>query len=142
MANQKEKAEIQTPGGKYFYGTGRRKTAVARVRLYKGAGVVMVNNKPLQEVIQVKTLHSVVKHPLKLTGNLKNFDVVAVTSGGGVSAQADAIAHGISKALVEMEKENRTVLKKAGALTRDSRKKERKKYGLKKARKAPQFSKR
>ena len=142
MTNNTKKEEIQTPGGKYFYATGKRKTSVARVRLYKGAGKIMVNNQDFTEYFSVKSLHSVVKAPLKLTGDQKNYDIVAVITGGGVSSQADALAHGIAKALVEIDNENRGTLKKAGKLTRDSRTKERRKYGLKKARKAPQFSKR
>lgn len=127
----------------YFYGLGKRKTAVARVRLYaNGKGVITVNDKPVEEFVKTSTGHTVIKSPLKLTGLNKNFDISVKVSGGGMSAQCDAIRHGISRALLEHNDTLRSTLKKAGFLTRDARVKERKKPGLKRARRAPQFSKR
>ena len=126
----------------FFYGTGRRKEAVARVRLYPGRGRVIVNGRPLDEYFPLETLRTMVQSPLRSTENLGKLDVIASVSGGGVGGQAGAIRHGISRALVRFDQDNRTTLKKAGFLTRDPRMKERRKYGLKKARKAPQFSKR
>lgn len=127
---------------KYTYANGKRKTSVARVRLHKGEGEITINEKPIKDFFAIKMLIGVVKSPLKLTGTLKNFDITVKVSGGGISSQADAIRHGISKALVGSDPLNKPTLKKAGLLTRDSRVKERKKFGLKRARKAPQFSKR
>lgn len=126
----------------FFYGTGRRKEAVARVRLYPGRGRVIVNGRPLDEYFPLETLRTMVQSPLRSTENMGKLDVIASVSGGGVGGQAGAIRHGISRALVRFDQDNRTTLKKAGFLTRDPRMKERRKYGLKKARKAPQFSKR
>lgn len=128
--------------GKYFHASGKRKTSIARVRLHKGTGEISVNNKPVNEYFVLKTQIEVIKSPLALTGNLQKFDVTAIISGGGINSQAEALRHGISKALVESDPLNKPTLKKAGMMTRDSRIKERKKYGLKRARKAPQFSKR
>ena len=128
--------------GKYFYASGKRKCAIAQVRLYKGTGVITVNDKPLNEYCSIKTHIGLIKSPLKLTGTDKKFDVTVVVNGGGVNAQAEAIRHGISRGLIEMDPLNKPTLKKAGFLTRDARVKERKKFGLKRARKAPQFSKR
>ncbi|MBI4232591.1 30S ribosomal protein S9 [Candidatus Peregrinibacteria bacterium] len=128
--------------GKYFYANGKRKNAIARVRLYKGTGAITVNEKAVNEYITVKALIGLTKSPLVLTGSEAKFDVTAKVTGGGPSAQAEALRHGISKALIEADPLNKPTLKKAGLLTRDSRIKERKKYGLKRARKAPQFSKR
>ena len=125
-----------------FYGTGRRKKSIARVRLVSGNGNITVNNKPLDEFFGVETLKVIVKQPLVSTNSLDKFDVIAKVTGGGISGQAGAIRHGIARALVEANSEYRPTLKSAGFLTRDARMKERKKYGLKKARKAPQFSKR
>ncbi len=125
-----------------FYGTGRRKKSIARVRLANGNGSIIINNKPLDEFLEIETLKVIVKQPLVATNSLDKFDVVAKVTGGGISGQAGAIRHGIARALVEANSEYRPVLKSAGFLTRDARMKERKKYGLKKARKAPQFSKR
>ncbi|PKL36331.1 30S ribosomal protein S9 [Candidatus Peregrinibacteria bacterium HGW-Peregrinibacteria-1] len=130
------------PTGKYTYSKGNRKTAIAKVRLYKGEGKITVNGKEAKEYFNVKTLLEKIKAPLKLTGTVKEFDISIMVEGGGISAQAEAAVHGISRALVETSSDNRTTLKKAGMLTRDARSKERKKYGLKRARKAPQFSKR
>lgn len=142
MPTTKEKKTIETPGGKYNYSNGKRKTSIARVRVYKGAGAITINNLPAKDYLDHKVLLGMIKSPLKLTGNDKNFDVIAVVSGGGKNGQAEAIRHGIAKVLVEMDPLNKPTLKKAGMLTRDPRMKERKKPGLKKARKAPQFSKR
>ena len=134
MAAKKEKIT--------FYGTGRRKKSIARVRILNGNGNIIVNNKPLDEFFGVETLKVIVKQPLVATNSLDKFDVIAKVTGGGISGQAGAVRHGISRALVEANAEYRPTLKSAGFLTRDARMKERKKYGLKKARKAPQFSKR
>ena len=125
-----------------FYGTGRRKKSIARVRLANGNGNITINNKPLDEFLGIETLKVIVKQPLVATNSLDKFDVIAKVTGGGISGQAGAIRHGIARALVEANAEYRPILKSAGFLTRDARMKERKKYGLKKARKAPQFSKR
>ena len=125
-----------------FYGTGRRKKAIARVRLTDGTGNITVNGKPLDEYFTLDTLRFIVKQPLTTTNTLGKFDVICKVTGGGYTGQAGAVRHGISRALPEANGEHRTILKANGFLTRDSRMKERKKYGLKKARKAPQFSKR
>lgn len=125
-----------------YYGTGRRKSSVARVRLVPGAGKVTINGRDMEEYFGLKTLELIVRQPLVLTEMVDKYDVMASVSGGGVSGQAGAIRHGISRALLELDSELRPALKKAGFLTRDSREKERRKYGLKKARKASQFSKR
>ena len=127
----------------YFYGTGRRKSSVARVRVYKGAGKIIINDRPIDEYFGLETLKLTVRQPLVLTETDSKFDVVCRVAGGGVTGQAGAIRHGISRALLQYDAENlRPLLKKAGFLTRDPRMKERKKYGLKAARRAPQFSKR
>lgn len=129
--------------GQYFYGTGRRKTATARVRLYKGKdGKLVVNQQRGEKYFNPSHLVDVVFEPLKLTGMHKSFDISARVSGGGIAAQADAVRHGIARALVAFDVDLKTSLKKAGLLTRDARVKERKKFGLKRARRAPQFSKR
>lgn len=125
-----------------FYGTGRRKNAIARVFLMPGRGDLIVNNKPVPDYFGRRTLEMIVRHPLELTGTLGKFDIRATTKGGGISGQAGAVRLGIARALIQADPNLRPVLKKAGFLTRDPRKKERKKYGLKKARRAPQFSKR
>mgnify|MGYP000364456093 FL=1 len=125
-----------------YYGTGRRKTSVARVRLVPGEGNVVINGRHIDEYFGIKTLDLIVKQPLNLTETADNYDVIANVQGGGPSGQAGAIRHGISRALLELDAELRPALKKAGFLTRDPREKERRKYGLKKARKASQFSKR
>ncbi len=125
-----------------YNGTGRRKTAVARVRLVPGSGRVVINGRELDKYFGLKTLELIVKQPLELTDTLGKYDVLANVAGGGISGQAGAIRHGISRALLRVDVELRQALKKAGFLTRDSREKERRKYGLKKARKASQFSKR
>ncbi len=125
-----------------YYGTGRRKTSVARVRLVPGDGKVIINGRDMEEYFGLKTLELIVRQPLALTEMVDKYDVIAKVAGGGASGQAGAIRHGISRALLELDGELRPALKKAGFLTRDPREKERRKYGLKKARKASQFSKR
>ena len=125
-----------------YYGTGRRKTSVARVRLVPGEGNVVINGRHIDEYFGIKTLDLIVKQPLNLTETADKYDVIANVQGGGPSGQAGSIRHGISRALLELDAELRPALKKAGFLTRDPREKERRKYGLKKARKASQFSKR
>ncbi len=122
--------------------TGRRKEAVARVRVVPGSGNFEVNGKPIEEYFPTRAHRMVVSSPLRLVGRDKDFDVIARIEGGGVAGQAGALRHGISRALLEIDPELRGILKKEGYLTRDSREKERRKYGLKKARKAPQYSKR
>ena len=125
-----------------FLGTGRRKNSVARVRLVNGKGNISVNDKALDEYMSVETLKYIVKQPLVATNTLEKFDVIVKVTGGGISGQAGAIRHGIARALLQVNSEYRPILKSNGFLTRDPRMKERKKYGLKKARRAPQFSKR
>ena len=125
-----------------FYGTGRRKSSVARVYLVAGTGKIVVNKRNIDDYFSVETLKTIVRQPLALTQTVEKFDVLVTVHGGGTTGQAGAIRHGISRALLEADADYRPSLKKAGFLTRDSRMKERKKYGLKKARKAPQFSKR
>ena len=127
---------------KYYYGTGRRKHSVARVRLYPGNGTITINGRGIDDYFGLDTLKLIVRQPLALTENLENLDIVCTVAGGGVTGQAGAIRHGVARALLEFNPELRPVLKKAGFLTRDPRMKERKKYGLKAARRAPQFSKR
>ena len=126
----------------YHYGTGRRKTSVARVRLYQGTGKVTINDRDIDDYFGLDTLKYIVRQPLTLTGTDEKFDIVCRVSGGGVTGQAGAIRHGIARALVKANEEYKPAIKKAGYLTRDPRMKERKKYGLKAARRAPQFSKR
>ncbi|CAG7656611.1 30S ribosomal protein S9 [Paenibacillus allorhizosphaerae] len=125
-----------------YYGTGRRKHSVARVRLVPGEGRIVINKRNLDEYFGLETLKLIVKQPLNLTETLSKYDVLVLAHGGGISGQAGAIRHGISRALLKVDPEFRGSLKKAGFLTRDPRMKERKKYGLKAARRAPQFSKR
>ena len=125
-----------------YYGTGRRKSSIARVRLVEGTGKITVNGKELEEFFGADTLKVIVKQPLTVTNTLDKYDVIASVNGGGFSGQAGAIRHGVARALNEANAEFRPALKQNGFLTRDPRMKERKKYGLKKARKAPQFSKR
>ena len=125
-----------------YYGTGRRKTSVARVRLVPGDGKITVNGRTLEDYFGLKTLEYVVMQPLNLTETAGKYDVIVNVAGGGASGQAGAIRHGITRALIELDKEFRPALKKAGFVTRDPREKERRKYGLKTARKASQFSKR
>ena len=125
-----------------YYGTGRRKTSVARVYLVPGTGKITINKRDIDEYLGLEVLKLTVRQPLVATETLDKFDVLVNVVGGGVSGQASAIRHGISRALLQVDGEYRPVLKKAGFLTRDPRMKERKKYGLKAARRAPQFSKR
>jgi small subunit ribosomal protein S9 len=125
-----------------YWGTGRRKEAVARVRLVPGNGRIVINERPVEDYFPLPTLQALVRVPLQLTETEERYDVFVRVEGGGVSGQAGAVRHGISRALLLVDVELRGVLKKAGLLTRDPRAKERRKYGLKKARKAPQFSKR
>ena len=125
-----------------YYGTGRRKTSVSRVRLVPGQGKIIVNGRELKDYFALKTMELIIKQPLELTGTTNAYDVLANVQGGGSTGQAGAIRHGISRALLEVDGDYRKVLKSAGLLTRDPRMVERKKAGLKKARKASQFSKR
>ncbi len=125
-----------------YYGTGRRKNAVARVRLLPGGGRITINDKDIDQYFGLETLKLIVRQPLKLTETINKYDVVAKVEGGGTTGQAGAIRHGIARALLKVDGDLRPALKSAGFLTRDPRMKERKKYGLKKARRAPQFSKR
>ena len=127
---------------KSFYGTGRRKHSVARVRLYPGSGNVTINGRNIDDYFGLDTLKLIVRQPLELTETGAQFDVVCTVAGGGVTGQAGAIRHGVARALLQFNAELRPALKTAGYLTRDPRMKERKKYGLKAARRAPQFSKR
>ena len=136
MANKNVKKKLQ------FWGTGRRKKAVARVRLMPGSGVIEVNKHSLDDYFGLETLKLIVNQPLVLTESAGKLDIYVNVRGGGATGQAGAIRHGISRALIELDEAYKPALKKAGLLTRDPRMKERKKYGLKKARKAPQFSKR
>ena len=126
----------------YYYGTGRRKNAIARVRLTEGSGKITINGKDIEEFFGMETLKVIVKQPLTVTNTTAKYDVIAKVTGGGFTGQAGAVRHGIARALNEANAEFRPALKQNGFLTRDPRMKERKKYGLKKARKAPQFSKR
>ena len=121
----------------YYYGTGRRKHSVARVRVYPGSGVITVNGRGIDDYFGLETLKLIVRQPLALTGTTEKFDIVCTVAGGGVTGQAGAIRHGLSRALLQYSDELRPVLKKAGFLTRDPRMKERKKYGLKAARRSP-----
>ena len=125
-----------------FYGTGRRKSSVARVRLVEGTGKITINGKDIDEYLGMETLKVIVRQPLVATNTISKYDVIVKVTGGGFTGQAGAIRHGIARALLEANGEFRPELKSNGFLTRDPRMKERKKYGMKKARKAPQFSKR
>ena len=127
---------------KYYYGTGRRKHSVARVRVYNGTGKITINGRDIDDYFGLETLMLIVRQPMTLTDTLGKFDIVCTVAGGGVTGQAGAIRHGLSRALLVFNPELRPTLKAAGMLTRDPRMKERKKYGLKAARRAPQFSKR
>ena len=126
----------------YFYGTGRRKKSVARVRVYPGTGKITINDRDIDDYFGLETLKLIVRQPLALTETSEKYDVICRVAGGGVTGQAGAIRHGIARALLKYDETLRSDLKKAGFLTRDPRMKERKKYGLKGARRAPQFSKR
>ncbi len=125
-----------------FYGTGRRKSSISRVRLVEGTGKITINGKDIDEFFGLETLKVIARQPLTVTNTTTKYDVIATVKGGGFTGQAGAIRHGIARALNEANSEYRPALKQNGFLTRDPRMKERKKYGLKKARKAPQFSKR
>lgn len=126
----------------YYYGTGRRKTSVARVRLIEGTGQVIINGKPMGDVVSRLALQAIITAPLRVTNTTGKYSVMAKVSGGGSSGQAGAISHGLARALVRAEEQLKPALRHAGLLTRDPRVKERKKYGLKRARKAPQYTKR
>ena len=127
---------------KYYYGTGRRKHSVARVRIYPGSGNVTINGRGIDDYFGLETLKLIVRQPFAVTDTADKYDIVCTVTGGGVTGQAGAIRHGISRALLQASDKFRPLLKKEGFLTRDPRMKERKKYGLKAARRAPQFSKR
>ena len=133
---------MYTSAKPYFYGTGRRKSSVARVRIVPGTGVITINGKNIDEYFGLETLKLIVNQPFGATGTTGKFDIIALVNGGGISGQAGAIRHGVSRALLLADDTYRPLLKKAGFLTRDPRMKERKKYGLKAARRASQFSKR
>ena len=137
----KEKSTTKS-SGKYHYSCGKRKRAIARVKLQKGTGKMTINGKDVKEYIKVRALIHLIKTPLKLVKKENDFDVTVTVEGGGQKGQAEAIRHGISKALLEYDAEIRLTLKKAGLITRDARIKERKKFGLRRARRAPQWSKR
>ena len=126
----------------FFYGTGRRKKSIARVRVYAGTGKITINDRDIDDYFGLDTLKLIVRQPLALTELTDKFDIVCRVTGGGVTGQAGAIRHGLARALLQYDEALRPALKKAGFLTRDPRMKERKKYGLKGARRAPQFSKR
>ena len=133
---------MYTSAKPYFYGTGRRKSSVARVRVYPGTGKITINGRDVDDYFGLETLKLIINQPFGVTNTVGKFDIVANVNGGGISGQAGAIRHGVSRALLLADDSYRTLLKKAGFLTRDPRMKERKKYGLKAARRAPQFSKR
>ena len=133
---------MYTSAKPYFYGTGRRKSSVARVRVYPGSGSITINGKDIDQYFGLETLKLIINQPFEVTGTMGKFDIVATVSGGGLSGQAGAIRHGLARALLLADESYRVPMKKAGFLTRDPRMKERKKYGLKAARRAPQFSKR
>ena len=133
---------MYTSAKPYFYGTGRRKSSVARVRIYPGTGNITINGRDVDDYFGLETLKLIINQPFGVTNTVGKFDIVANVNGGGISGQAGAIRHGVSRALLLADDSYRTLLKKAGFLTRDPRMKERKKYGLKGARRAPQFSKR
>ena len=133
---------MYTSAKPYFYGTGRRKKSVARVRVYPGTGAITINGRDIDEYFGLDTMNLIVNQPFEVTGNVGKYDIVATVTGGGFSGQAGAIRHGLARALVLADEANKPALKAAGFLTRDPRMKERKKYGLKAARRAPQFSKR
>ena len=133
---------MYTSAKPYFYGTGRRKSSIARVRIMPGSGAITINGRDIDEYFGLETLKLIVRQPFGVTKTEGTFDIICTVKGGGVSGQAGAIRHGVARALLQADPEYRTLLKKAGFLTRDPRMKERKKYGLKAARRAPQFSKR
>ena len=133
---------MYTSAKPYFYGTGRRKSSVARVRIVPGTGAITINGRSIDEYFGLETLKLIVNQPFAVTETVGKFDIICNVRGGGFSGQAGAIRHGLSRALLQADEANRAALKKAGFLTRDSRMKERKKYGFKAARRASQFSKR
>ena len=133
---------MYTSAKPYFYGTGRRKSSTARVRLYPGTGSITINGQDIDQYFGLETLKLIINQPFQVTETLGKFDIVANVRGGGFSGQAGAIRHGVARALLLADENYKPLLKKAGLLTRDPRMKERKKYGLKGARRAPQFSKR
>ena len=133
---------MYTSAKPYFYGTGRRKSSVARVRLYPGSGKITINQRDVDDYFGLETLKLIINQPFGVTGTTGKFDIVANVNGGGISGQAGAIRHGVARTLLLADDTYRPILKKAGFLTRDPRMKERKKYGLKAARRASQFSKR
>ena len=133
---------MYTSAKPYFYGTGRRKSSVARVRIYPGTGNITINGRDIDDYFGLETLKLIINQPFGVTGTTGKFDIVANVTGGGISGQAGAIRHGVSRALLLADETYRPLLKKSGFLTRDPRMKERKKYGLKAARRASQFSKR
>ena len=126
----------------YFYGTGRRKKSIARVRIVPGSGAVKINGRDIDDYFGLETLKLIINQPFNITGTVGKFDIISTVKGGGVSGQAGAIRHGLARALLQADENYRPALKAAGLLTRDPRMKERKKYGLKAARRASQFSKR
>lgn len=133
---------MYTSAKPYFYGTGRRKSSIARVRILPGTGNITINKRDIDDYFGLETLKLIVRQPLEATSNVGKFDMICSVTGGGVSGQAGAVRHGLSRALLQADPNYRPILKKAGFLTRDPRMKERKKYGLKAARRASQFSKR
>ena len=133
---------MYTSAKPYFYGTGRRKKSVARVRVYPGTGMITINKRSIDDYFGLETLKLIVNQPYEVTDTIGKFDIVCTVTGGGISGQAGAIRHGVARALVLADENYKPLLKKAGLLTRDPRMKERKKYGLKAARRASQFSKR
>ncbi len=133
---------MYTSAKPYFYGTGRRKSSVARVRLYPGSGKITINNRDVDDYFGLETLKLIINQPFGITNTAGKYDIVANVNGGGIAGQAGAIRHGVARALLLADETYRPLLKKAGFLTRDPRMKERKKYGLKAARRASQFSKR
>ena len=133
---------MYTSAKPYFYGTGRRKKSTARVRILPGTGVITINGRDIDDYFGLETMKLIVNQPFGVTATEGKFDIIANVRGGGFSGQAGAIRHGVAKALLQADETYKPMLKRAGLLTRDPRMKERKKYGLKKARRAPQFSKR
>lgn len=131
-----------TAAQQYYQGTGRRKAAVAQVRIFSGSGAIVVNGKPLEQAIPMQHLRHLVQVPLRVTNTLNRFNAMVRVAGGGFSAQAQAVQHGLARALLAANEAYRPALRQAGLLTRDPRVKERRKYGLRKARKAPQYTKR
>jgi small subunit ribosomal protein S9 len=140
--SDEESTALAVPKGEYYYGTGRRKEAIARVRLYSGSGNILINGKPYLELFNRAVYQNKIREPFEVTGAGNQFDVYAKIEGGGITAWADALAHGVSRALLKADETHRAALRRAGLLTRDPRVKERKKPGLKRARKAPQYTKR